>query len=170
MPEQIKTTLRKWFQNRKQENKEKQRRRNNAETKQTKKRKGEIKSKANRQKYRPPDIQVRAKEYAKHKFTKKYEGTDGQSERDGKYIRQALIFPLFHLYFFTLIKMITCIFLQVKNMIFFFFFLSNSLNALQTAHVFWLCRRFLLILICELWMFDLVMVFTTKGAQANIQA
>lgn len=136
MPEQIKTTLRKWFQNRKQENKEKQRRRNNAETKRTKKRKGEIKSKANRQKYRPPDIRVRAKEYAKHKITKKHEGNDGQSERDGKYIRQALIFPLFHLYFFTLIKMITCIFLQVKNMIFFFFFLSSSFECASKQHTY----------------------------------
>lgn len=170
MPEQIKTTLRKWFQNRKQENKEKQRRRNNAETKRTKKRKGEIKSKANRQKYRPPDIRVRAKEYAMHKITKKYERNDGQSEWDGKYIRQALIFPLFHLYFFTLIKMITCIFLQVKNMIFFSFSCRAVWMRFKAAHVFWLCRRFLLILICELWMFDLVMVFTTKRTQTNIQA
>lgn len=45
MAEQIKTTLRKWIQNRKQENKAEQRRNNNAENKTDGTAKGEIKKK-----------------------------------------------------------------------------------------------------------------------------
>lgn len=58
MPEQIKTTQRKWIQNRKQENKDEQRRKTYEEAK------GEIKkNKANkckhREKYRPADTRTK---------------------------------------------------------------------------------------------------------------